>query len=312
MVNYLILNLKYALASGLKRLTILWDCLKTYDNSRFIKRRLMELKQAKLCIIGGGMMAENILRGMVLSKLIGPDQITVSDPLAERLNHIRDTYKVATSRDNVEMAAKAELIIIAVKPQNMKIVLDELRPVMSQSRLIISIAAGVKTKTLAEGLGGNARIVRTMPNIGAKVLASATAICMGPGATPDDLAAAQEIFAAIGLAVVVNETLMDAVTGLSGSGPAYFFQFIEALADAGVRSGLTRQVALQLAAQTCLGAALLVLETGESPAVLKDQVTSPAGTTIEGLRVLETAGVRGAIINAVAAAVERSKELGKN
>ncbi len=272
----------------------------------------MELKQAKLCIIGGGMMAENILRGMLLAKLIGPDRITVTDLQVERLDHIRDSFKVATSRDNVATAGKAELIILAVKPQNMKPVLDELRPAMSQSRLIISIAAGVKTKTLADGLGGNARIVRTMPNIGAKVLASATAICPGPGATPDDLAAAQEIFAAIGSAVVVNEDLMDAVTGLSGSGPAYFFQFIEALSDAGVRSGLARQVAVKLAAQTCLGAAQLVLETGESPAVLKDQVTSPAGTTIEGLRVLETAGVRGAIINAVAAAVERSKELGKN
>ena len=272
----------------------------------------MELKQTQLCILGGGMMAENILRGLLRTKLLGPDRITVSDLRAERLAHIRDTYKVATSRDNVDLAAKAELIILAVKPQNMKLLLDELQPAMSLSRLIISIAAGVKTKTLADGLGGKARIVRTMPNIGAKVLASATAICSGPGATQDDLTTAKEIFEAIGSTVVVNEDLMDAVTGLSGSGPAYFFLFIEALADAGVRSGLTRLVALQLAAQTCLGAAQLVLETGESPAVLKDQVTSPAGTTIEGLRVLETAGVRGAIINAVAAAVERSKELGKN
>jgi pyrroline-5-carboxylate reductase len=144
------------------------------------------------------------------------------------------------------------------------------------------------------------------------VLASATALCAGPGVTQEDLAAAKEIFEAIGSTVFINEDLMDAVTGLSGSGPAYFFQFIEALADAGVRCGLSRQVAVKLAAQTCLGAAQLVLETGESPAVLKDQVTSPAGTTIEGLRVLETAGVRGALINAVIAATERSKELGKN
>jgi pyrroline-5-carboxylate reductase len=272
----------------------------------------MELQQAKLCIIGGGMMAENILRGLLRTKLLGPDRITVSDLQAERLMYLRDTYKVATSRDNVEIAGLADLIIIAVKPQNMKLLLAELQPAMADSRLIISIAAGVTTKTLADGLGGKARIVRTMPNIGAKVLASATAICSGPGATPDDLAAAKEIFEAIGSTAFVNEDLMDAVTGLSGSGPAYFFQFIEALADAGVRCGLTRQVALKLAAQTCLGAAQLVLETGESPAVLKDQVTSPAGTTIEGLRVLETAGVRGAIINAVSAAVERSKELGKN
>jgi pyrroline-5-carboxylate reductase len=272
----------------------------------------MELKQAQLCILGGGMMAENILRGILRAKLLGPDRITVSDLQAERLSHLRDTYKVATSRDNADVAAKAGLIILAVKPQNMKTLLEEIKPALSESRLIISIAAGVKTKTLADGLGAHARIVRTMPNIGAKVLASATALCAGPGATQDDLAAAKEIFEAIGSTVVVNEDLMDAVTGLSGSGPAYFFQFIEALADAGVRAGLTRQVAVKLAAQTCLGAAQLVLETGESPAVLKDQVTSPAGTTIEGLRVLEAAGVRGAIINAVSAAVERSKELGKS
>ncbi len=276
------------------------------------KRRLMELKQAKLGMIGGGMMAENILRGILRARLLGPDRIWVADLQPERLDHLQDLFKVGTSRDTRAVAEKAEIIILAVKPQNMKALLSELRPLMEQPRLIISIAAGVRTRTLADGLGNKARIVRTMPNIGAKALASATALCSGPGATPDDLAAAQELFEAIGSTVIVNEELMDAVTGLSGSGPAYFFQFIEALADAGVRSGLARPAAVKLAAQTCLGAAQLVLETGESPAVLKDQVTSPAGTTIEGLRVLETAGVRGALINAVCAAVDRSKELGGN
>lgn len=271
----------------------------------------MELQQAKLGIIGGGMMAENILRGILRARLFGPDRISVADLQAERLCHLQDLFKVTTSRDNIAVAEKADIIILAVKPQNMNLLLKELQPLMEQPRLIISIAAGVRTRTLADGLGGKARIVRTMPNIGAKALASATAICTGPGATHDDLAAAKEIFEAIGSTVIVNEELMDAVTGLSGSGPAYFFLFLEALADAGVRSGLARQAAVKLAAQTCLGAAQLVLETGESPAVLKDQVTSPAGTTIEGLRVLETAGVRGTIINAVCAAVDRSKELGK-
>ena len=271
----------------------------------------MDLKTSKICIIGGGMMAENILRGLLRAQLIKPDQITVSDINAERLNYIRDIFKVATSRDNMDVAAKADIIILAVKPQSMKSLLDEIKAVMSVKRLVISIAAGVKTKTLSDAVGSTARIVRTMPNIGAKVLASATAICQGPGATQDDMLTAKQIFEAIGTTVVVSEDLMDAVTGLSGSGPAYFFQFIEAMADAGVRAGLMRPVALKLAAQTCLGAAQLVLETGDHPAVLKDQVTSPAGTTIEGLRVLEQGAVRATIISAVSAAVERSKELGR-
>jgi len=275
------------------------------------KGALMDLKTSKICIIGGGMMAENILRGLLRAQLIKPDQMTVSDINAERLTYIRDAFKVTTSRDNVDVAGKADIIILAVKPQSMKILLDEIKAVMSEKRLVISIAAGVKTRTLSDAAGGTARIVRTMPNIGAKVLASATAICQGPGATQDDMLTAEQIFEAIGSTVMVSEDLMDAVTGLSGSGPAYFFQFIEAMADAGVRAGLMRSVALKLAAQTCLGAAQLVLETGDHPAVLKDQVTSPAGTTIEGLRVLEQGAVRATIISAVSAAVERSKELGR-
>jgi pyrroline-5-carboxylate reductase len=272
----------------------------------------MDLKTSKICIIGGGMMAENILRGMFRAQLISPDQVSVSDIHADRLTYMRDTFKVTTSRDNVDLAGKADLILLAVKPQNMKLLLSEIKAVLSEKRLIISIAAGVKTKALSDAIGNTARIIRTMPNIGAKVLASATAICPGPGATQDDMITAKQIFEAIGSTVVIGEDLMDAVTGLSGSGPAYFFLFIEALADAGVRAGLMRPVALKLAAQTCLGAAQLVLETGDHPAALKDQVTSPAGTTIEGLRVLEAGGVRATIISAVSAAVERSKELGKN
>jgi len=272
----------------------------------------MNLKTSKIGIIGGGMMAENILRGLLRAQLVQPGQITVSDINAERLTYITDTFKVLTTRDNMDLARTAHIIILAVKPQSMKSMLAEIKSVMSEQRLIISIAAGITTRTLSDAVGGAARIVRTMPNMGAKVLASATAIYQGPGATQDDMTTAQQLFEAIGSTVVVSEDLMDAVTGLSGSGPAYFFQFIEAMADAGVRAGLMRPVALKLAAQTSLGAARLVLETGDHPAVLKDQVTSPAGTTIEGLRALEIAGVRGAIISAVSAAVERSKELGKN
>ncbi|MBN2108353.1 MAG: NAD(P)-binding domain-containing protein, partial [Deltaproteobacteria bacterium] len=160
----------------------------------------MDLKTSKIGIIGGGMMAENILRGMVRAQLISPDQVTVSDIHPDRLTYMRDSFKVPTSRDNVNTASKADLLILAVKPQTMKLLLGEIKSVLSEKQLVISIAAGVKTKTLSDALGGTARIVRTMPNVGARVLASATAICAGPGATQDDMTTAKQIFEAIGSA----------------------------------------------------------------------------------------------------------------
>ena len=271
----------------------------------------MDIKNVKIGIIGGGAMAENILRGMLQADLLPAEQITVSDVRPERLTYLKGAFKVKTLLDNVDLASKADIIIIAVKPQNMKGLLDEIKPVINEKKLILSIAAGVKTKTIADGLAGKGRIIRSMPNIAAKVLESASALSTGPASTGEDLAAAKKIFEAIGKIVVINEELMDAVTGLSGSGPAYFFLFIEALAEGGVKAGLSRAVALKLAAQTCFGAAKLILETEEHPAVLKDQVISPGGTTSAGIEVLEKGAVRGMLMNAVAAAADRSKELGK-
>jgi len=272
----------------------------------------MDIKTLKTGIIGGGAMAENILRGVLKAALLSPEQITVSDIQPERLAYIRETFRVKTFLDNVELVTRADIVILAVKPQNMKMLLDEISSVVNEKKLLVSIAAGIKSKTIAEGLSGKGRIIRSMPNIGAKVLESATAISAGPASSSEDLTLAKKIFDAIGTTVVINEDLMDAVTGLSGSGPAYIFLIIEALADAGVKAGLPRPVALKLASQTCLGAARLVLATEEHPASLKDQVTSPGGTTIAGLAALEQAGLRGSIMQAVAAAVSRSKELGKS
>ena len=271
----------------------------------------MDIKSRTLGIIGGGAMAENILRGILKSSLVSRDKVIVSDIRQERLLELKEQFGVKTLLDNVELASKAEVLIFAVKPQNIRLLLKEIRQTISEHTLIISIAAGIQTKTIADGLGGKGRIIRSMPNIAAKVLASATALCAGPGATSDDMALAKNLFDAIGTTVVVSEDLMDAVTGLSGSGPAYIFVIIEALADAGVRAGLQRQVALKLAAQTCLGAAQLVLASEEHPAALKDQVSSPAGTTIAGLAALEQAGLRNALLQAVSAAVSRSQELGR-
>lgn len=271
----------------------------------------MDLKIVRVGFIGGGAMAENILRGTLTAGLFSAEQITVSDLHADRLKYIKDAFHVKISLDNPEVVTQSDIVIIAVKPQNMKGLFDEIEPQADDNKLFLSIAAGIKAATISRGLAGKGRIIRIMPNIAAKVHESASALCLGPAATAEDLNIAKKIFEAIGITVVIDEGLMDAVTGLSASGPAYLFLVIEAMADAGVQAGLSRSIALKLAAQTCLGAAKLVLKTGESPAGLKDQVTSPAGTTIAGLHVLEKGSVRGVLMDAVAAAVKRSKDLGK-
>jgi len=269
----------------------------------------MHVEDIRLGIIGGGMMAHSIVQGLLAAKLLAPERIVVSDLSSERCALLEKSCNVATTSDNLEVVRQSTAVLLAVKPQNMAGILSEIQPVSSPDTLYVSIAAGVTTSALYAGLG-TGRIIRVMPNTAAQVQASATAICRGPNATEDDLHAVLKLFNALGAAVVVDEALMDAVTGLSGSGPAYIYLIIEALADAGVRNGLARATALQLAAQTCVGAAKMVLETGEHPGVLKDQVTSPGGTTINGLYRLEKRGVRSALIDAVNAAVARSKELG--
>jgi len=271
----------------------------------------MNGKNIDLGIIGCGVMAENIIKGILTAGLIPATNIMVADIHDERRNYIKDTYNVHLASDNIEVMSQSSTVLLAIKPQNFQEVLAEIEPATTADKLLLSIAAGVTSANISRGLEGKGRIIRIMPNIAAKVLESASALCMGPHATDGDMAHAEKILGSIGKTVPVDEKLMDAVTGLSGSGPAYIFLILEALADAGVKAGIPRNTALKLAAQTCLGAAKLILETGESPAVLKDQVTSPAGTTICGIQTLEKGALRGTIMDAVEAAVARSKELGK-
>jgi len=260
--------------------------------------------------LGTGNMAEALIRGLIHAGVVGAGQICGSDPRVERCHEMQEKYKIAVGTDNVEVAKKAEILILSVKPQVMSKVLDEVAPHVHPNALVISIAAGIPIAAI-EGKLPKARVVRTMPNTPALVGAGATAIAAGGHATQEDLQAAKRIFDSIGLTVILEEAQMDAVTGLSGSGPAYIFLIIEALSDAGVKMGLSRYNALALSAQTVLGSAKLLLETNEHPGRLKDMVTSPGGTAIAGLHTLEQGGLRTTLINAVEAATKRSRELGE-
>jgi len=265
----------------------------------------------RLAFIGGGNMAEALLRGILTSKRVRPDEVLATDIREDRLAYLRTTYHIETSTSNADAAGAAETVLLAVKPQVMSRALDDLRKVVTEQQLLISIAAGISTASIGEAFLRPMRIVRVMPNTPALVLEGVSALARGAHATPQDLDTARSLLEAVGTVVVVDEPLMDAVTGLSGSGPAYVFLVIEALSDAGVKLGLPRNVALSLAAQTVRGAARMVLETGKHPGELKDMVTSPGGTTIAGLHALEQAAVRAAFVNAVEAATVRSRELGK-
>lgn len=261
--------------------------------------------------IGAGNMAEAMIRGLLEAKLVTADQLMASDIVQARRQQIHQRYGVQTLAEGREVAAKASILILAVKPQDMEAALNEIAAFVDQTKTIISIAAGTPITFIADRLPAKARIIRVMPNAPALVLAGAAGIAKGEHATALDLQIAEAIFSAVGKAVVVEEKHLDAVTGLSGSGPAYVFLFIEALADAGVKMGLTREVSRLLAAQTVLGAAKMLLESGRHPAELKDMVASPGGTTIAGLHALERGGLRGILMEAVEAATIRSRELGK-
>ncbi|HXY54048.1 MAG TPA: pyrroline-5-carboxylate reductase [Nitrospirota bacterium] len=263
----------------------------------------------KIAFLGGGNMAEALIRGLIAAGKAKHDQILVTDISVDRLEHLRKTYGILVQNSNSEAAREAGIILLSVKPQVIERVLGEIAPVIDSKKLVISIAAGIAIAKVENALKDGSRVVRVMPNTPALVLAGAAALAGGKDATADDLGLVQSIFNSVGRSVVVDEKLMDAVTGLSGSGPAYVFTIIEALSDAGVKAGLPRQLALELAAQTVYGAAKMVLDTKEHPSKLRDMVTSPGGTTIEGLHALEKGKLRATIINAVEAATERSREL---
>jgi pyrroline-5-carboxylate reductase len=267
---------------------------------------------AKLTIgfLGAGKMATALAKGVAKAGLVAAAQIRASDPVPAALAAFTKETGAKTAASNLAVVQFASVLILAVKPAHVAELLEEIRPALTPRHLLISIAAGVPIAKLENGLGAGARVIRVMPNTPALVSASATAYALGKAATATDAALAQRFFSAVGLAFQVKENLLDAVTGLSGSGPAYVYLIIEALSDGGVASGLPRDIATKLAAQTVYGSAKMVLETGQHPGTLKDMVTSPGGTTIEGLHELEKGKVRGVLINAVRAATEKSRKLG--
>jgi pyrroline-5-carboxylate reductase len=265
----------------------------------------------KVGVVGAGNMAEALIRGLVRGGHVAPERVLASAPRRERLDELRATYGIGVTMDNREVARAAELCLLATKPQILDKVLREIGGELRSGTLVISVAAGVDTETIEAAVADGVRVVRAMPNTPALVGAGATAISAGKHASEADLAAARAVFDAVGITVQLDEIHLDAVTGLSGSGPAYIFLILEALADAGVKVGLSRRDAQRLAAQTVMGSAKMLLETDEHVGRLKDMVTSPGGTAIAGLHTLEEGGLRTTLINAVETATKRARELGR-
>lgn len=274
------------------------------------------LKTKTLGFLGGGNMSDAIIKGLINSSFIEAKKIIASDISQSRLDHLNREYKVKITSNNREVVKKSDIIIVSVKPQVIKKVLSEVHDLAHEKKLFISVAAGVPINIMEEILFGEQNkklgVVRTMPNTPSLVQEGVTAISPGTHVTKGEVHIVHRIFEAIGSTIDVEEEQLDAVTGLSGSGPAYIFMIIEALSDAGVKMGLSREVANILTVQTVLGSAKLVRESGKHPGELKDMVTSPGGTTISGLHTMEAGGVRNSLIDAVEIATERSKELGKN
>ena len=267
--------------------------------------------QMKIGFLGAGKMATALAKGFVREELVFPREIIAADPFDTARKHFANETGAKTSAANLEVAQAAPVLILATKPDQVAAALAEISTAFTKKHLLISIAAGVTLAKLEKNLPAGARVIRVMPNTPALVGAGASAFALGKNATAADGELAKKLLSAVGIALQVKENLLDAVTGLSGSGPAYVYQFIEALSDGGVAAGLPRDIATKLAAQTVLGGAKMVLETGQHPGALKDQVTSPGGTTIEGLHELEKGKLRATVMSAVRAATEKSKKLGQ-
>lgn len=266
----------------------------------------------KIGFIGAGNMAEALVRGLLSSGVFSKDEIIVSDVAEKRLHLLSSHYGISATQKNSDIVKSANLIVLAVKPNLIREVLLEIKRLLNARKILISIAAGVTISSISEVVRRKIKIVRVMPNTPALVLAGASVLYCNPLITPEEKQLIKKIFESIGIAYEIdNEALLDGVTGLSGSGPAFVAMFIEALADGGVKMGLSTNMALQLAAQTVYGTARMVLDSGIHPAELKDKVSSPGGTTIEGIKELEVRGFRGSVISAVSAAARRSRELSK-
>jgi pyrroline-5-carboxylate reductase len=260
--------------------------------------------------IGAGRMATALAQGLISAGFVSADRVVATDVVPAALNSFAEQTGARVVESTSAVVNDSDVVFLAVKPQQMAHVLNGLSTILEDRHLIISIAAGIPLSMYESALGTNRRIIRVMPNTPCLVGACAAGFSTGGAATAEDAKLVEAMLETVGVAVQVEEKLLDAVTGLSGSGPAYVYQIIEAMSDGAVRVGLPREVATKLAAQTVLGAARMVLETGQHPGSLKDAVTSPGGTTIAGIHALEAGGLRGTLMNAVQAATERSKELG--
>jgi pyrroline-5-carboxylate reductase len=269
------------------------------------------LATRRIGMIGGGNMAAALVRGLLVSGRVTKEQVRASDVLEEKRRALEAAHGIVTTDDNAAVARFADVVVLAVKPQVIAQAAATFAEALAPETLVVSVAAGVTIRALETLLPHSRRIVRAMPNTPALVLAGATAVAASSGATNGDLAAAIALFEAVGSVVRVEESSLDAVTGLSGSGPAYVMLVIEALTQGGVNAGLDRTIALSLATEVVLGSAKLVVETGEDPARLREMVTSPNGTTLAGLRALESGGLVRALVAAVESATQRSRELGR-
>ena len=265
----------------------------------------------KIGFIGGGNMAEAMIKGL-LAGTFTADRIMASEPSPLRREHLSETFGIELAENNPALVESCDIIVLSIKPQIVVEVLEEVAGVYSNDKLIISILAGVTTASIEKFFQGAPRIVRVMPNTPALVGEAASAICRGQYSSQEDLAVVKQLFESVGIVQLIDERQMDAATGLSGSGPAYIYTVIEALADGGVREGLRRDVAHALAVQTVVGAALMVRETAEHPAILRDQVCSPGGTAIAGVSTLEKNGLRTTLMEAVSTSAARSRELGSS
>ena len=269
------------------------------------------LKNKKIAFIGTGNMGSALMGGILKAGLAKPKQVTASRRSEGALEELRRKWGVHAVSDNRKAVAGADVVVLCVKPQAAGAVLEELAPAVRPGQLVISLMAGITTETISKKLRAACPVVRAMPNTPALVDAGATAIAAGRHAGEKDLALAEALFKSVGLVVTLPESAMDAVSGLSGSGPVYIFRVIEAMIDGGVKMGIPRTVAAKLAAQTVFGAAKLVIETGRHPAILKDEVTTPGGTAINAIHMLEAKGLRSVLIDAIVTATQRSQELSR-
>ncbi len=263
----------------------------------------------RVAVLGAGKMGGILLQAFMKNNLIAPDQIFATVQHPERAHALSAQFGMDVTTDNLAAAQQADVILLGVKPIQVSALVEQIRPALNTAKLLLSFAASVKTRSIEDAAGCDLAVIRAMPNTPAMIAAGVTALCSGRFVAEPQMAVAQRIFQAVGRTVVVDEKHMDAVTGLSGSGPAFLYIIIEALAEAGVNVGLPRDVATLLAAQTTYGSARMVLETGYHPALLKDQVTTPAGCTVDGILELEEGGLRVTLIKAVKRATQRAKEL---